>query len=443
MNEIFLARMKEFLNDEYEAYEQSLSLPAYKGLRVNTSKIRVEDFLKLDIIECRPSKICPQSFYIPSDTSGLGNHPAHLAGLFYMQEPSASSAVEVLDVQPNDWVLDMCSAPGGKSSQIGAKLNHTGFLVSNEIEWKRASILMSNMERLGFSHNMVVSGHPSDIEKEFKACFDKVLVDAPCSGEGMFKKHLNASNDWSVEHVQACAKRQLNILDNAYGCLKEDGILVYSTCTYAPEENEMVVCEFLKRYPDMELIPCGVDFGRSGFKGYGIDENKVCRIFPMDEGEGHFVAKFKKHGSSSQVKLKYEESKKIDPVVTKFLKQQLSIMPKYIYQKEDKVYLSEVAIPKLKKVKVLRAGILLGELVKGRIEPHQHFYVSSYLSPFLLHKVTLDDQQVNDFLRGHPINLAYPKGYVALCYKDYVIGYGKSDGMVIKNKYPKGMRLKG
>ncbi len=443
MNDLFLNRMKEYLKDEYETYLNTLSLPAFKGIRINTSKISVDDFMKLEVIDTRPSKICKESFYIDETTSGLGNHPAHLCGLFYMQEPSASSAVEVLDVKKNDYVLDMCSAPGGKSSQIAAKLDHSGLLVSNEIEWKRAQVLLSNMERLGFSNNMIVSAHPTQIAQEFEGFFDKVLVDAPCSGEGMFKKHLAASSDWSVEHVKACAQRQSMILDSAYECLKQDGILVYSTCTYSSEENEEVIRDFLNRYPDMELVDCDVEFGRVGFDGYGIDASKVRRIFPMDQGEGHFVAKLKKHGSSKQAKIKYYENKAMDKILSSFLQDQLKAIPNYFIELDSKIYISDIPFIKLKKIKVLRSGILVGERVKNRIEPHQHFYVACKHQDLLKYKQPLDEQQLLSYLQGNPISIAYRKGYVALCYHDYVIGFGKSDGMMIKNKYPKGMRLKG
>lgn len=202
-----------------------------------------------------------------------------------MQEPSASSAVEVLDVQEGDWVLDMCAAPGGKSTQIAAKLQHSGLLVSNEIEAKRAAVLMSNMERLGFSECMITNARPDELAKEMGGWFDKVLVDAPCSGEGMFKKHAKAMDDWSVEHVASCAMRQKLILESAYETLKEEGILVYSTCTYSMEENEEVIYAFLKHHEDMELLDCQVNFGRSGFSYRDLDVTKVRRIFPMDQGK--------------------------------------------------------------------------------------------------------------------------------------------------------------
>ncbi len=441
MKELFLKRMEEYLKEEYPKYLETLEEDAYRGLRVNTSKISVEEFLKLGVCSLRPSSICPQSFYLPKEVEGLGNHPAHLAGLFYMQEPSASSAVEVLGVEEGDWVLDMCAAPGGKSTQIAAKLNHSGFLVSNEIEPKRAMALLSNMERLGFSECMITNAHPKDLEKEMHGWFDKVLVDAPCSGEGMFKKHSKAMEDWSVEHVEACAQRQLHILDSAYETLKEGGILVYSTCTYSMEENEHVVYEFLKKYADMELIDSGVSFGRCGFAYKDLEVEKVRRIFPMDEGEGHFVAKFKKNRSSSYDRRK-EVTSKIDPCAASFLKQQLTLLPSYTLQIQDKVYAKNTPFIKLKNIHILRQGILCGNIVKNRFEPHQHFYSAQVHQGCFVQIYDMNEEETQRYLKGNLLPVTGYKGYTALTWKHHPIAFAKGDGSVLKNKYPKGMRLR-
>lgn len=440
MKEQFLQRMQSYLQDDYPAYEKTLEQSAFRGLRVNTSKISLEQFLDLHVCECKPSSICPQSFYIPNDEKGLGNHPAHLAGLFYMQEPSASSAVEVLDVQEGDWVLDLCAAPGGKSTQIAAKLNNTGFLVSNEIENKRAQILMSNMERLGFSQCMITNARPDELAKEMQGWFDKVLVDAPCSGEGMFKKHAAAMEDWSVEHVIACGQRQAHILESAYEVLKQDGILVYSTCTYSMEENEEVIYNFIKEHPDMELLDCNVSFGRAGFAYKDLDVSKVRRIFPMDQGEGHFVAKLKKTGPASFSKQKELPSAHLDAFVTTFLKQQLSKTDFYYMQLQDKVYAKQTPFIKLKKVRIIRQGIFVGDIMKNRIEPHQHFYTSSLLEPYYQVRYDMDEEQCRSYLQGNLLQVPNYKGYVTLTYHNHPIAFGKGDGMVIKNKYPKGLR---
>lgn len=440
MKEIFLKRMQTYLQDEYEDYVKTLEQPAYKGLRVNTSKITASELLQEQLAELRPSAICADAFYYDKEeVRSLGNHPAHLSGLFYIQEPSASSAVEVLDVQEGDWVLDLCAAPGGKSTQIAAKLNHSGFLVSNEIVRKRAMILMSNMERLGFSECMITNASPEELAKELSGCFDRILVDAPCSGEGMFKIHESAMNDWSEEHVQSCAQRQRHILESAYEMLKEDGILVYSTCTYAIEENEATIHHFLSQHPDLELLDCGVSFGRSGIPYEDLDVSKVRRIFPMDQGEGHFIAKLCKRGSAKTARLKTLNTMKPMECVTDFLKAQTAMKLPYLLEIKGRIYARQKPFIQLGKIPVLRQGLQVGEVRKNRLEPHHHFYVSALLKDDYLVRYEMSDTETRSYLSGNTLNVSGYKGYVALCWHGHVIGFGKGDGKIIKNKYPKGL----
>lgn len=441
MNQQFLDRMKQYLQDDYNAYIETLDAPMYRGIRINETKCTQEELEQLALCELTPSSICPQSFYIPETVEKLGNHPAHLAGLFYMQEPSASSAVEVLDVAQGDWVLDLCAAPGGKSTQIAAKLAHTGFLVSNEIEGKRAQILLSNMERLGFGECMITNSHPDILCKELSGWFDKVLVDAPCSGEGMFKKHSKAMDDWSVAHVEACAQRQQNILESAYEALKQEGILVYSTCTYSMEENEQVIDTFLQRHPDMELVDPGVTFGRGGIPYGSLDVTQVRRILPMDHGEGHFVAKMIKHGEAKKAKVTVLPTAQLPHYVTSFLKDQLSSLPKYAMQLQDKVYVKQSPFLQLKKTRIIRQGILVGELTKQRIEPHQHFYTAGQLAPFFNRQYDVSEEECRLYLQGNQLAVQGYKGYTLITWHHHPIAFAKGDGTVLKNKYPKGMRL--
>lgn len=437
MNELFLARMKQYLDDEYDAYIKTLNEPAYKGIRVNLLK---EDRQLLEsTFSLTSSPFCEEGYYCNDTISG--NHPYHLQGLFYMQEPSASSVVKILDVKENDWVLDLCAAPGGKSSQIASMLAHTGFLVSNEINNHRAQILLSNLERMGVSENMITNTSPDIICKEMQGCFDKVVVDAPCSGEGMFKIHEKAMEDWSEEHVYSCATRQLIILNEAYHALKQDGILVYSTCTYAIEENEAVIYEFLKQHKDMQLINCNVSFGREGIAYQELASDKVRRIFPMDKGEGHFIAKMKRVSEQPKAKLELLKNSHLDECVSTFMNTQLNNLPKYFYENKGKVYAKNQPFIKLKKTKILRQGILCGEIIKNRFEPHHHFYMASNLDTMRKKVVEIDEQECTIYLQGNILNKPCEKGYVALSYKNHIIGFGKSDGKVIKNKFPKGLRV--
>lgn len=437
MKELFLKRMKEYMKEEYEDYLKTLEEPLYRGIRKNLLKDS-GDLLERTF-SLTPSLFCKEGYYMKETISG--NHPYHLQGLFYMQEPSATSVVEIADIQKGEWVLDLCAAPGGKSSQIASKLGHTGFLVSNEVVSNRANILLSNMERMGVSENMIISAEVSQIAKEMQGWFDKVIVDAPCSGEGMFKKHEKAMEDWTLEHVEACAARQSKILEDAYKTLKKDAILVYSTCTYAMEENEEVIYKFLKNHPDMELLDCDVEFGRSGLPYLDLEVTKLRRIFPMDKGEGHFIAKMKRTSENKEHKKNYVKEKKVQDVAYTFLESQLTKIPPYIYEKNGKVYAKHTPFIKLDKIKMLRQGILCGEIVKNRIEPHHHFYMASILDEYRKNVVSINEEECLIFRSGNVLYKPVNKGYVGVSYQNHLLGFGKSDGNVIKNKFPKGLRV--
>lgn len=439
MKQDFLNRMQDMLKDEYEQYLNTLDQPVYRGLRVNTLKISAEAFQSLQLFDVQPTPFAKESFYIDAALSGVGNHPCHLSGMIYLQEPSASSAVSVLDPQENDWVLDLCAAPGGKSTQIAARLNNTGFLLSNEIENNRANILLSNMERCGVSEMMVTNASPAALCEQVKGWFDKVLVDAPCSGEGMFKKNAKALEDWSIEHVQACQSRQLHILDSAYEALKQGGVLVYSTCTYAPEENEEVIQKFLAAHEDMELVDCGTDFGRHGLSGYEINETMVRRIFPMDQGEGHFIAKMVKRGEQLTSPIKEIKTAKVDEAVIDFMKKQGSA-PLNFYVYQGKVYGRKGNFIKLDKIRILRQGIECGEMVKNRFEPHHAFYLASVNQNYFKQSYELKADEIKKFLHGDVLE-AELKGYTAILYHGVGIGFAKGDGRILKNKFPKGLRV--
>lgn len=432
----YLERMRDYLQDEYDEFLTTIDKEMYKGLSVNTTKCS-SSFVE----ENFPYELTPSSFgencYLFDANVKAGSHWTHLAGLYYLQEPSAASVVKALDIQEGDWVLDACAAPGGKSHQIACALNNTGFLLSNEIDPKRANILLSNMERCGVGENMITCSPLERLAPQIQGVFDKVLVDAPCSGEGMMKKHELASVEWSVENNLACQKRQLRILDEAVSCLKEGGILVYSTCTYAIEENEAVIYEFLKRHPEMELLDGGDHVKRSGLPYKDLDVSKVRRIYPMDGGEGHFFAKMRKKGGMKTSALKYKKVKKISPLAIEFIKEQSDLSLNLI-EINNKVYARKEMFLDLD-VNVLRQGIYTGEVVKNRFEPHQHFYMSSLLMPHYRHVIDMNKEEAQLFLSGNVFPYEQ-KGYVCCSYKHIPLGYGKGDGTQIKNKYPKGLR---
>ena len=436
MNEQFLLRMKDMLKDEFDDYLKAMDDPMHKGLRINTLKWDVESFKNSQICEYTPTSLSEFVFEIPEE-SKLGKTIEHHQGLFYLQEVSACSAVEVLDPKPGDFVLDLCAAPGGKSTQIAMKLEHQGLLISNEIDSQRAQILLSNCERCGISNAIITNSAPEVLCPVLEGCMDKVLVDAPCSGEGMFRKHSKAMEDWSEAHVKACALRQKRIVDEAVKVLKPGGIMVYSTCTYAIEENEEVIDYLLQNHPEMELLESTERFGRAGFDSGKCEGSKVRRIFLMDKGEGHFVARLrKKEGTAKE--LKKLRTASLHKAAVSFLKDQLDYELKSVMI-NDKVYLAEEFYD-LKKVRVLRQGILAGEIIKERFEPHQHFYSSALLEGHYLKITSCSHDEMIKYIQGEQLNKSSPKGFTGIEYQGHLIGFGKSDGMIIKNRLPKGLR---
>ena len=433
----FLIRMKSLLGDEFPEFLKYYDRPGLRGLRVNTLKCSPEKLDKLLGIELKPTPFCKEGRYIPDDAQGLGNSPLHHCGAFYIQEPSATSAAELLGVEKGDFVLDLCAAPGGKSTQIGAKLDGTGLLWSNEIVRNRANILLSNIERMGISNAVVSSERPDRLCEQLAGQFDRVLVDAPCSGEGMFRKNNEAQLEWSVEHVKSCAQRQLNILNSAKLALKDGGVMVYSTCTFSREENEGVIERFLSENPDFSLEEPNVSFGRRTL-------DHAVRIFPMDGGEGHFAARLRKSGENHafpQPERRIGAEKRIlDFYDGLFCGRPFG---ENIEMIGDKIMI----LPKnynfdIKGINILRAGVVLGELVKNRIEPHHSAFMAAKPEDCALTAdFDVESAEIGAFLHGEEIGVAASlKGYCAVCVNGMTTGFGKASGGRLKNKYPKGLR---
>lgn len=430
----FLEKMKNYLGCGYEAFIECFSRPPVKGIRVNPLKSDADTVKK--VIECVQSPFSPLSYYINADVK-VGRMPLHAAGAFYAQEPSASSPVTVLNPEPGDKVLDMCAAPGGKSTQIAALLRGEGLLWSNEAIRSRANILLSNIERMGVRNAVVSSAYPDAIEKGLAGYFDKVLVDAPCSGEGMFRKNPEAVAEWSEEHVLSCAARQLAILNCAAGCVREGGVLVYSTCTFSLEENEGVAADFLKGNPDFEQAAISVSFGRPGTDG------KSLRILPMDGGEGHFVAKFIRIGKNNQ----YPDTYRPDTVKDTGSAAELytQVFKNSVYGRIETVgerfVILPAELPVLKNLGVIRAGVMLGESAGKRIEPH-HALFMAHRPEECRNNINLEDNapELRQFLHGEEIPCD-AKGYTGVSVSGITLGFGKASGGMLKNKYPKGLRF--
>ena len=434
--EDFLVRMKSLLGGEYDSFLKYYEADHFRGLRVNTLKCTPERLKDIIGFELKPTPFCPNGFYIPGEVRSLGNSPLHHCGAFYIQEPSATSAAEMLGVEEDDFVLDLCAAPGGKSTQIGAMLNGTGLLWSNEIVKSRANILLSNIERMGISNAVVSNAHPEQLCERLAGRFDKVLVDAPCSGEGMFRKNGEAQTEWSAEHVRSCAERQLHILDSAKKALKAGGVLVYSTCTFSREENEGVISRFLDENPDFALEDSGVSFGRPAL-------DFARRIFPMDGGEGHFAARLRKKGMSVRNAVP-EISVKADSAVLDFYDSLFVGRPfgENITLIKDKIIILPKNYRPADGVSVLRAGVILGEIVKRRFEPHHSAFAAAKKAD-CVNSVDFeaDSAEIKAFLHGEEIAVpAEIKGYCAVCVSGMTVGFGKASNGRLKNKYPKGLR---
>ena len=432
--EYFHEEMKKLLQDEYPAFVECEKHPMYHGIRINTLKTD-EAFLIANGFELNErSAFDKDTFYLDINMK-LGNHPFHSCGLYYLQEPSAASVVNAGDIKEGDWVLDMCAAPGGKSTSILSHLNNTGFLWSNEYVSGRSQILLSNIERWGSDNYIISNCDTSLLSETLYGLFDKVFIDAPCSGAAMFKKYPDTVNDYNLASEMACQKRQLEILENGYKCLKENGILIYSTCTYNTIENEDVIRIFTERHPDMEIVPTGLTFLRSGF---GMAE--ASRIFPMDKGEGHFICKLIRKSANDKASLKMLPYSK-NRIVDDFIKDNYLKAFNYTV-KDDKVYFSSQPLFQWKG-RIVRQGILIGEIRKNRFEPAHHGYMSIYLKDIHKQKVELSNTEAETFLRGESVQLRDVKGYAALTYKGHIIGFGKGDNRQIKNHFPKGLRFSG
>lgn len=437
MNEKFLSQMKEILKDEYPSYLKCLEEKPIHAFRINPLKCDAKHLFDVLDIKREPSPYANNGYY--TDETKYGNTPEYLSGAFYMQEASASAAVTVLNPKPNMKVLDLCAAPGSKTTQILEKMNNQGLLVSNEYDHKRSRILLENVERNGASNCIVLNNDTKDIAKTFDEYFDMVLCDAPCSGEGMMRKNDIAIQQWSTDLVAHCASLQKEILENAYLSLKKGGTLVYSTCTLNLEENEYQIKQFLDRHTDMHVVNPNVSFGRKGLiNDYSIDES--IRIYPMDKAEGHFICKMVKDGTPSDYQLKELKSDKIPHELENLLHDELDTIYPYLYYKNNHLYGSSYPFIDVAKCNLVREFVYIGEMKKGRFEFSHHFFMSSYSS--FKHKYEMNDNEVKMYLHGEQISGNVQKGWVAMCYHGFVIGGAKSDGSAMKNKYPKAFRTR-
>lgn len=455
----FEKKMKAFLGDEWDDFLYSYDNNRFQALRFNTLKVQSPEermrILKTLKTSSDKKVSWANAAYYFDENVRPGKHPYHEMGLYYIQEPSAMSAAALLAPKPGMRVLDLCAAPGGKSTQLATYLGDSGLLVSNEINTQRSRILSQNIERMGIKNAIVTNEDSFVLASHFPGFFNAIQVDAPCSGEGMFRKLPEAIEQWSMENVAICAARQKEILDNAAVMLKPGGTIVYSTCTFSKEENEDVIEYFLERHPDFTL-------------------EEMERFWPHKvDGEGHFVAKLVRRGcvdtdlkaDRKTKKNKNSKNRKNEtkPALTKenmkllseFLDETISedmaawIKNSRLVMFGEQLYRLPDMEVDIKGLKVQRAGLHIGEFKKQRFEPSHSLALALKLSEAKnVVKLTWDDPQTTGFFNGQSVMLSdeqadeCKKGWALVCVDGYPAGWGKVNGAQVKNHYPKGLRNK-
>ncbi|HIR45214.1 MAG TPA: RsmB/NOP family class I SAM-dependent RNA methyltransferase [Candidatus Ventrisoma faecale] len=485
----FEEKMKRLLGGEYGEFLKSYDSDRAMGLRVNRIKLGRGEEKRLPFT-LRPVPWTEDGYYYDS-AERPGRHPYHEAGVYYIQEPSAMAVAAVLEPEPGERVLDLCAAPGGKTSHAASLMAGKGFLLSNEIHPARAKILSQNVERMGLSDCVVTNESSDALARRFPGFFDKIIVDAPCSGEGMFRKDEEAAGQWSPGHVTLCAARQAEILENASAMLRPGGRMVYSTCTFSPEENEGTIARFLERHPDFRLVRVkmypGFAPGRPEWtSGGGADgeTEKTVRLWPHRlEGEGHFLALLEKAGGDTDAEGECgeaAESKAVKPA--KGLNPQKGAKtPPYVKDRRllkdffqfcdqtltpetaewfagqstyvlfgGQLYLVPPEMPDFSGLKVLRAGLHLGEFKKNRFEPSHA--LALWLTPGQVNAYyeTGDLREAESYLGGGVFSEnacagrvcggAPAKGWALFVYGGFPLGWVKGAAGTLKNHYPKGLR---
>lgn len=441
----FFDKMKNILSPkEFGDFCSALNKPFKKGLAINFQKIGEKDFLDNFNHDISPLPYGNGCYVVDTDDK-LGNEILHRAGAYYLQEPSAMIPGIVLPVKDGDLVLDACASPGGKTFQIAKRLN--GTIVSNEIDFSRAKTLLSNVERLGLDNVIVTNFTTDDLARLYANKFDCVLIDAPCSGEGMFRKEEFAISQWSKEYVGQCVKMQNEIIHNIDKTLKTGGFLVYSTCTFSVEENEMNVAKIVDLGYEI------VDIGRIAGESNGINldgySTELCKRFYFHKsfGEGQFVAVLRKlaPNSTSHKRERMVEGignsykKLVTEFVTQFTNGQLlSKLQNNLYMKNDAVYYCSNASLIVRVNGVLSYGVKLGNIVKNRFEPCHNFFTA--FGNYFNEKIKLSKKDAEKYLKGETLPTNCNNGWCVLTYLGVVLGGGKIVNGIVKNHYPKGLR---
>ena len=438
-------RMKDILGNDYDNYIESLNSSPVRGFRVNTDKISLEDFEKINVFSNDKIPYVKNGLYFDYDK--IGNHPYHHAGMIYIQEPGAMAPAECVEIDPEWTILDMCAAPGGKSTQLKNKLGENGILVSNEIIPSRCKILTGNIERLGLQNTVTTCMDTKKLANTFPKTFDMIMVDAPCSGEGMFRKEKLAISEWSLENVKNCAERQKEILENATICLKDGGYIVYATCTFSLEENEMTVDAFLKEHPEFELIPVNeaVNIATCDgieFEGCSCANISYCRRFypHKSKGEGQFMAVLHNKNECFDDVRPTKAATKPPAIVTDFLNDVLCE-----YKSENVMTYNSNPVYftpdfEIKNGTAFLCGVTIGEIRKNYIQPHHNFFMA--LGKNFKRKIELspNSEELKKYLHGEEIEVECENGWAVITVCGCPVGGVKVVNGKGKNHYPKGLR---
>ncbi len=452
--ERYCREMENLLGEEYEKYLESFREDPVCGLRVNSRKIDPEDFRRLSPFSLQPVPWIQNGFYYEGAVSAA-RHPHYYAGLYYIQEPSAMTPASHLPVKPGDRVLDLCAAPGGKATELGARLKGRGFLLANDISASRAAALLKNLELAGISNVFVTSETPARLAEAYPEGFDKILVDAPCSGEGMFRREPRMAAYWEQAGPETYREIQAEILEQAFRMLSPGGEMLYSTCTFSPEENEKQILDLLERHPELSPEPAVPDY--AGFERGLLGLDEAVRIYPHKmRGEGHFLVllkKAEKETGAAGVSLKGEGAAacgNLPEEVRNFLNfVQADFSGKQFRIQKDQIYCMEGDMPVQRGIRYLRTGLHLGSLRKGRFEPSQALAMALTKEQFdSVLDLSSEDVRTIKYLKGETIFWdrqadgapERASGWQLVCTDGFPLGFGKLAGQNLKNKYHPGWR---
>ena len=455
----FVERMRALLGSEADALAASLTAPPLTGLRVNTLKLSAADFQARTPWQLEGVPWCADGFIVEG-AAAPGRHPYHAAGLFYVQEPAALTVAEALAPQPGELVLDLAAAPGGKATHLAALADDQALVVANEIERSRVGALLSNLERWGAWNMVVINEEPRHLAERWAGLFDRVLLDAPCSGEGMFRKSEAALRHWSEDNLRGCAVRQRQIIASAAALVRPGGRLAYSTCTFAPEENEQVIATFLAAHPDFELrhvaLP-GVSRGRPDWVREvlpGVDLAEAVRIWPhLARGEGHFIALMQRVGGLAprprRATVKAAD-RRLVAVWRDFATLTFGLDPaahRVLVAEGERLYAVPDTALASDGLRVARVGVALGTLRGALFEPSHSLALGMRQAAIdgaaaLGHVLDLagDDPRLDRYLQGHPIDAPGAPGWSLVAADGFPLGWGRRTGGTVKNAYPKGLR---